>query len=234
MPLSADDALTAKTLLWEDLAEQIRANRQGEVDAKRIVLDGFTLDYETVLLGQEPADGRSLFISMHGGGSAPKETNDQQWQNQIQLAESYAPKDALWIAPRAPTDDWNMWFKDHIIPIFDQLISNMIVLEGIHPDKVYLTGYSAGGDGVYQLGPTMADRWAGAAMSAGHPNDMTPLKSAQRRFCHSRGWRRHRLRSQSGRRGLGGAACGSADGRPGGLPPSGGSPPGAPPLDELG
>lgn len=38
-----------------------------------------------------------------------------------------------------------------------------------------LTGYSAGGDGVYQLGPRMADRWAGAAMSAGHPNDASPV-----------------------------------------------------------
>lgn len=174
MPLSADDARHATDLLWDDLAEQIRATRQSEQSSQSIEIDGFTLNYETVVLGEEPADGRSLFISMHGGGSAPKETNDQQWQNQILLAESYAPKDALWIAPRAPSDDWNMWFKDHIIPLFDRLITNMIVFEGIHPDKVYLNGYSAGGDGVYQLGPTMADRWAGAAMSAGHPNDMTP------------------------------------------------------------
>lgn len=174
VPLSADDARRAADLLWNDFAEEIRATRQNEQSSQSIELDGFTLNYETVVLGEEPADGRSLFISMHGGGSAPKETNDQQWQNQIALAESYAPKDALWIAPRAPSDDWNMWFKDHIIPLFDRLITNMIVFEGIHPDKVYLNGYSAGGDGVYQLGPTMADRWAGAAMSAGHPNDMTP------------------------------------------------------------
>ncbi len=173
--LTADDAQTAKDLLWNDLADQIRLSRQDEVDAKSITLDDFTLNYETVLLGEEPPDGRSLFISMHGGGSAPKETNDEQWQNQIQLAQSYAPEDALWVAPRAPTDDWNMWFKDHIVPLFDRLISNMIVFEDIHPNKVYLTGYSAGGDGVYQLGPTIADRWAGAAMSAGHPNDMTPV-----------------------------------------------------------
>jgi hypothetical protein len=35
-------------------------------------------------------------------------------------------------------------------------------------------GYSAGGDGVYQLGPRM-DRWAAAAMMAGHPNEASPL-----------------------------------------------------------
>jgi hypothetical protein len=36
-------------------------------------------------------------------------------------------------------------------------------------------GYSAGGDGVYQLAPRMADRWAAASMMAGHPNDASPL-----------------------------------------------------------
>jgi len=174
-PLTQADSAAAKTLLWDDRATQIRASRQSEVDAKSITIDDATLKYETVLLGAEPEGGRSLFISMHGGGSAPAETNNEQWQNQILLADSYAPQDALWIAPRAPTDDWNMWFKDHIVPLFDRLITNMIVFEGINPGKVYLTGYSAGGDGVYQLGPTLADRWAAAAMSAGHPNDMTPV-----------------------------------------------------------
>ncbi len=32
-------------------------------------------------------------------------------------------------------------------------------------------GYSAGGDGVYQLAPRMADRFAAVAMMAGHPNE---------------------------------------------------------------
>ncbi|MEM7298333.1 MAG: hypothetical protein AAF391_08720 [Bacteroidota bacterium] len=36
-------------------------------------------------------------------------------------------------------------------------------------------GYSAGGDGVYQLAPRMADSLAAAAMMAGHPNDASPL-----------------------------------------------------------
>jgi hypothetical protein len=36
-------------------------------------------------------------------------------------------------------------------------------------------GYSAGGDGVYQLAPRLADRLAAAAMMAGHPNETSPL-----------------------------------------------------------
>ena len=50
----------------------------------------------------------------------------------------------------------------------------MIALEDVDPNRVYVMGYSAGGDGVYQLAPRMADRWAAAAMMAGHPNDAAP------------------------------------------------------------
>ena len=40
---------------------------------------------------------------------------------------------------------------------------------------LYVLGYSAGGDGVYQLAPRLADRWAAAGMMAGNPNDASPL-----------------------------------------------------------
>jgi hypothetical protein len=172
VPLARADAATARQLLWDDYADGVRASRSAEHDAQRLTIGDFTLRYQSVRLGDAP---QSLFISMHGGGATSAATNDSQWQNQIVLASSYAPEDALWIAPRAPTDDWNMWFKDHIDGLFDRLISNLVVLEGIDPNRVYVMGYSAGGDGVYQIGPRMADRWAGAAMSAGHPNDASPL-----------------------------------------------------------
>jgi len=178
--LTRADAARARTLLWEDLARSIRETRKGEVGAtesaaRTISGGGLSLRYYLARRGQAPATGRSLFISMHGGGSAPAATNDSQWRNQIALAADYAPKDAIWVAPRAPVDDWNMWFVDGIDALFERLIADMIVFEGIDPNKVYLTGYSAGGDGVYQLGPRMAERWAGAGMSAGHPNSASPL-----------------------------------------------------------
>ena len=43
------------------------------------------------------------------------------------------------------------------------------------PNKVYYTGYSAGGDGVYKLAPRNADKLAGAAMCAGFPNGASVL-----------------------------------------------------------
>ncbi len=49
------------------------------------------------------------------------------------------------------------------------------MLKHVDPNRVYIMGYSAGGDGVYQLAPRMADAFAAAAMMAGHPNDASPL-----------------------------------------------------------
>jgi len=172
-PLTRDDAAAARDALWRDAAAEIRRSRAEEHAARRITIGDFTLRYGTVVLGGEPAGGRDLFIAMHGGGSGPASANDEQWRNQLALATGYEPQHALWVAPRAPTDDWNMWFKDHVDGLFDRLITDMIVFEGVDPDRVYLEGYSAGGDGVYGLCPRTADRWAGAMMSAGHPNGVS-------------------------------------------------------------
>lgn len=45
---------------------------------------------------EAPADGRSLYISLHGGGGAPPEVNDQQWENQKRL---YSPAEGLYFVP---------------------------------------------------------------------------------------------------------------------------------------
>ena len=127
------------------------------------------LRYDAKVFGEEPADGRSLWISMHGGGNAPTALNDSQWENQKRL---YQPDEGIYVAPRAPWDDWDMWFKPPIDSMFDELIRTMVALHHVNPNKVYLLGYSAGGDGVWRMAPRMADRWAAASMMAGHPGDV--------------------------------------------------------------
>ena len=158
--------------LWSKHKRLLSRERAKEMSAKSISLDGNKLRYLQKVFGSAPREGRSLWISLHGGGSAPASVNDQQWRNQIEL---YQPAEGYYVAPRAPTDSWNMWFKPHITPLFDRLIENYVVKYRVNPNKVYVLGYSAGGDGVYQIGPRMADRWAAASMMAGHPNDAQPV-----------------------------------------------------------
>lgn len=148
-----------------------REEREKELAEKVIRAAGKEMRFLEKKFGEEPENGHSLWISLHGGGGAPPEVNDRQWRNQIRL---YQPAEGYYVAPRAPTDTWNLWHQAHIDPLFDRLIANYVSCRGVDPNRVYLLGYSAGGDGVYQLAPRMADRFAAAAMMAGHPNESQP------------------------------------------------------------
>ena len=171
-PLSRAEAEATRERLWTEHAAKWRGDAKAEFDSKVLVAeDGTKMPFWYAVYGEKPADGRSLYISMHGGGGAPKEINDRQWENQKKL---YTPAEGVYVAPRAPTDTWNLWHQGHIDALFAELIRHMIVFEGVNPDRVYLMGYSAGGDGVYQLAPRMADHFAAAAMMAGHPNETRP------------------------------------------------------------
>lgn len=167
-PLSKEVAARVAELLAAERTARLAAERKDEMEKKSLSHGDKTLRWLEKTFGEAPADGRSLWISMHGGGGAPPQVNDQQWQNQIRL---YEPAEGIYVAPRAPTDTWNLWHEAHIDPMFQRLIENHIALRGVSPDKIYLMGYSAGGDGVWQLAPRMADRFAAAAMMAGHPNE---------------------------------------------------------------
>lgn len=171
-PLSKSEAAKATALLGADRLTRLAAERKAEMDQRQIVLGDKTLRWLEKSFGHAAHGERSLWISMHGGGNAPPAINDQQWQNQIRL---YQPQEGIYLAPRAPTDTWNLWHEGHIDPMFERLIANHVALRGVDPDKVYLMGYSAGGDGVWQLAPRMADRFAAASMMAGHPNEASLL-----------------------------------------------------------
>jgi hypothetical protein len=171
--LTKDDAAAARKLIWDAHVAIIKADRAKELKDRAIKDDKLEMPFDFKTFGEKPKDGRSLFISLHGGGGAPARVNDQQWQNQKKL---YTVEEGIYLAPRAPTNTWNLWHEAHIDRMFARLIENLIVLEDVNPDRVYVLGYSAGGDGVYQIAPRMADHWAAAAMMAGHPNGV-PLLS---------------------------------------------------------
>ena len=146
-------------------------DRKDEWAGKVITIGDLEMKFDYRVFGEKPPGGHSLFISMHGGGGAPPRINEQQWKNQIRL---YEPEEGIYLAPRAPTDTWDLWHQKHIDKFFERIIEDAIALEGVDPNRVYIMGYSAGGDGVYQLAPRMADQLAAAAMVAGHPNGVSP------------------------------------------------------------
>lgn len=172
VPLTKRDAAAARKLIWNAYVEAVRKERATEIEEKVIKEGNLEMKFDLKTFGKKPRAGHSLWISMHGGGGAPAPVNDQQWENQKRL---YQLQEGIYVAPRAPTNTWNLWHEGHIDRMFDRLITDLIVTHDVDPNRVYILGYSAGGDGVYQLGPRMADRWAAASMMAGHPNGVSLL-----------------------------------------------------------
>lgn len=172
-PLGKEDARQARDWILKDREDSLKTAWSAEWQGGQFRAGTKVMKFQYRTFGTAPAGGRSLYISLHGGGaSTTPALNDEQWQNQIVL---YRPAEGIYLAPRAPTDTWDLWHQSHIDSLFDRIIQAARIYLGVDRNKVYVMGYSAGGDGVYQLAPRMADRWAAAAMMAGHPNDASPL-----------------------------------------------------------
>ena len=167
--LSREAALKGRDATVEEWRKEQQVLLQDVERDKVCRIGSLSMPFSMQTFGEKPSDGRSLWISLHGGGSAAPSINDGQWENQKHL---YQPAEGIYVCPRAPWNDWDMWFKPAIDSLYEQLIRCMVVYHDVNPDKVYLMGYSAGGDGVWRMAPRTADHWAAASMMAGHPGDV--------------------------------------------------------------
>lgn len=168
--MTAADAARYEHKLLTEWKDSVRQALNDTYNSHKMVIGSNTMPLHWSVFGEKPADGYALYISLHGGGGAPSELNDSQWENQKRL---YHPKNAVYLCPRAITDTWNL----HFVPEADAFYRNIIMMAeamfDVNPNKVYVMGYSAGGDGVWRLAPRMADYWAAASMMAGHPGDVS-------------------------------------------------------------
>ena len=194
---AAEEAAIIIDSLWlQESAQELKD------EWKRMILTHDTLKLACACrtFGTFPRDGRSLYISLHGGGECPKEVNDEQWMNQIYL---YSLPEGVYVAPRAPWNTWNMWHREGLDELLEKLIRTCVVFEGVNPNKVYLMGYSAGGDGVWRMAPRMADKWAAASMMAGHPGNASQVNLLNVPFSiwmgeHDAAYDRNRLAKEKG------------------------------------
>ncbi len=133
-----------------------------------------TMRYTVQVIGEMPEGGYPLYIAMHGGGAGDPEDNDEQWQ---QMQEYYIDEleCGVYVAVRGVRDTWDTHFNPESYPLYDRLIRYMILTQDVDPNRVYLEGFSAGGDGVYDIANRMPDRFAAANMSSGHPNGISML-----------------------------------------------------------
>ena len=167
--LSKAEATEYASFLQGFWTDSVRFALKESFEKKVLTHDKLEMRLDWKTFGNAPAEGRALYISLHGGGGAPAATNNQQWRNQMTL---YQPAEGIYLCPRGITDTWDLHFRPESDGFYEDVIRMAVVYLGVNPDKVYLMGYSAGGDGVWRIAPRMADHWAAASMMAGHPGDV--------------------------------------------------------------
>ena len=171
--LTSNEAIVkARETLWEQYLEEIRADETRKAEVENLVMEygEVSMKYGLQERGTADENGYPLYIALHGGGSSDTpDLNDSQW---TQMAMYYNKKveNGIYVNPRGIRDTWDTHGNPESYPLYDRLIENMIAFYNVDPNRVYLLGFSAGGDGVYMITPRMTDRFAAANMSAGHPN----------------------------------------------------------------
>lgn len=169
-----DDIENARKYIWHEYLNQVKNDktRIEEVENRAMTFDDATMKYGFFVKGEPDESGYPLFIALHGGGQRDTpDLNDSQW---VHMASYYrnSVENGIYVNPRGVRDTWDCHFNPESYPLYDRLIENMIAFYDADPNRVYLTGFSAGGDGVYAIVSKMPDRFASANMSAGHPNGL--------------------------------------------------------------
>ena len=146
---------------------------RAEFDKKTVSTSDRTSPYLWRHVGVKPVGGWGLVIAMHGGGGAPKEVNDGEWNYMFSTYYKEHPEAGgyVYLALRAPNDAWNGFYDDSICPLTDKLIKEFVIFDDVNPDKVYAMGASHGGYGAFVIGPKTPYRFAAVHAAASAPTD---------------------------------------------------------------
>ncbi|MEZ5162282.1 MAG: hypothetical protein R2688_00745 [Fimbriimonadaceae bacterium] len=162
----------AKKSAWKNyLASPQHESFKSDFDNNIVKTATRTSPYKWRQVGTKPKDGWGLVIAMHGGGGTTKEFNDQQWEGMFRSYYKDHPEAGgyIYLALRAPNDEWNGFYDDEICPLVDQLIKQFAVYGEVNPDRVVATGASHGGYGAFVIVPKTPFRFHAANASASAP-----------------------------------------------------------------
>ena len=180
---SAEKVSALRELVWQEYVEKIKTEepeREKELAKNKVTkikLGRITMRVDTRIVGRKaPEGGYPLFLVYHGGGYDPSgSTNESQWAG---MADRYIQTgvEGIYVSIRSVSDNESsgqIFSTDISWQFYDRIIEDAIIFKEANPNKVYIVGYSAGGNGVYQIAPTMADYLASATMTAGHPEGVS-------------------------------------------------------------
>ena len=167
--LLRDNEPAVRRVAWEAFrAAPIHDALKQDFDAHQVRSEKNRSPYTVKTVGTRPTNGWALFIAMHGGGGAPQELNDSQWRQMQNYYRDHPEAGGyLYVALRAPNNEWNGFYAGYVYPLIQNLLCQFLLFGDVDPNKEFIMGYSHGGYGAFAIGPKMPDHFAAVHASGG-------------------------------------------------------------------
>ena len=164
--------------MWNAVKNELKKDKTREEEMKKNEIkcrNNQTLRFYEKVVGKAGPSGYCLFICLHGGGQGAASMNDSQWKQIIPFEQNGFKQGTIGVAARGITNSWNLHFVDESFPAITRLVEDYIIFKDVDPNKVYLMGFSAGGDGTYALSERIPFLFAACSPQAGHPNGVSTI-----------------------------------------------------------
>lgn len=137
---------------------------------------GITLPYRQLGLNQEKDGGSVLIVQLHGGTARGNDNMAQLNAKAVDCVENYLRSHvtkAIFLLPQCAADRvWNESSKSYDITmteVLTQWLQQFIAENNIDTNRIYITGYSAGGSGAWRMVNDNTDLFASAVIAAANP-----------------------------------------------------------------
>jgi len=164
--------------MWNSIKNELKKDKTREEEMKKNEIkcqNNQTLRFYEKVVGKAGPSGYCLFICLHGGGQGAASMNDSQWKQIIPFEQNGFKQGTIGVAARGITNTWNLHFVNESFPAITRLVEDYIIFKNVDPNKVYLMGFSAGGDGTYALSERIPFLFAACSPQAGHPNGVSTI-----------------------------------------------------------
>ena len=168
MTINKKDVEKTKNSLYQQYLEDI-SSRKNEMDTGLIKIDNTTMKFSMNIFGSPQKNGYPVYIALRGGGNTDIAIADEQYEI-AKINYSYPIQSGILIVPYGVTVSYDEHYRPESFLFYDRFIQDAIAFYNADPNRVYLLGFSSGGDGVYAIAPHTADLYAAVNMSAGYPH----------------------------------------------------------------
>lgn len=165
---SNEEIAKAAEIMYEEYLQSI-SDRSNELASGKITIGDASIKVYATTIGQPDENGYPLYIALRGGGNPDKKLSDEQFENMKNYYKG-AVEYGVYVVPHTIINGWDENYRPETFLFYDRIIEDAIAFYNVDPNRVYLTGFSSGGDGVYSIAPRISERFAAVNMSAGYPH----------------------------------------------------------------